>query len=118
MNMAPITFSVPTLTSRNGLTAAYQTFRLTLYYSYVSKTFSDALNTPVPSANGAKGPVPSYGLWDANASWQISKQVFLRTSVSNLLNKQYFTKRPTFYPGPGIWPSDGRGVVVSLAVTI
>jgi Fe(3+) dicitrate transport protein len=110
--------SVPTLTSRNGLTAAYQTFRLTLQYSYVGKTFSDALNTPVPSPNGAKGPVPSYGLWDANASWQVSKQVFLRTSVSNLLNKQYFTKRPTFYPGPGIWPSDGRSIVVSLAVTI
>ena len=33
----------------------------------------------------------------------------LRAGVSNLFDRSYFTKRPQFYPGPGIWPSDGRG---------
>nr|WP_295922348.1 TonB-dependent receptor [uncultured Dyadobacter sp.] len=110
--------SVPEWTSRNGLTGAYRNFRATIQYSYVSKTFSDALNTPVPQASGAKGPVPAYSLWDLNASWQISPSISVRGSVSNMLDKSYFTKRPTFYPGPGIWPSDGRSGTLTVAISI
>ncbi|MCF2505182.1 TonB-dependent receptor [Dyadobacter sp. CY107] len=110
--------SAPDWTSRNGVTAAYSTFRFTIQYSYVSQTFSDALNTSVPQATGAKGTVPSYNLWDLNASWQITSGISARMSVNNLLDKSYFTKRPTSYPGPGIWPSDGRTAVISLAINI
>jgi Fe(3+) dicitrate transport protein len=35
-------------------------------------------------------------------------------NINNVTNKQYFTKRPSFYPGPGIWSSDGRSLVVSV----
>ncbi|GAB3986240.1 TonB-dependent receptor [Spirosoma daeguense] len=110
--------SAPRWTSRNGLTARYGQASLTLQYSYVSETFSDALNTPTPSANGAVGPVPSYSLWDLNGSWRVRKGLHIRGSISNLFNKQYFTKRPTFYPGPGIWPSDGRSAVLTVGFTI
>lgn len=110
--------SVPDWTTRNGLTAAYKSFRFTIQYSYVGKTFSDALNTPVPQANGAKGPVPAYSLWDLNSSWQVTSSISVRASISNLMNNQYFTKRPTFYPGPGIWPSDGRSAVISVGINI
>jgi Fe(3+) dicitrate transport protein len=107
--------STPQWTSRNGLTARYGTASLTLQYSYVSASFSDALNTATPSANGAVGPVPAYSLLDLNGTWRIGKQLTLRGSVNNLLNRQYFTKRPTFYPGPGVWPSDGRSAVLSVS---
>ena len=110
--------SAPRWTSRNGLTARYGTASLTLQYSYVAQTFSDALNTPTPSANGAVGPVPAYSLWDLNGSWRIKRGLTLRGSVNNLLNTQYFTKRPTFYPGPGIWPSDGRSAVLTVGITL
>ena len=110
--------SVPDWTTRNGLTAAYKSLRFTIQYSYVGKTFSDALNTPVPQANGAKGPVPAYSLWDLNSSWQVTSSISVRASISNLMNNQYFTKRPTFYPGPGIWPSDGRSAVISVGINI
>ncbi|ADB42700.1 TonB-dependent receptor family protein [Spirosoma linguale] len=110
--------TAPVWTSRNGLTLRYRTGSLTTQYSYVSSTFSDALNTPVPTANGAKGPVPAYGLWDVNATWRAGKHFTFRGSVSNLANKQYFTKRPTFYPGPGIWPSDGRSLTLSVGVRL
>ncbi|GAB2603119.1 TonB-dependent receptor family protein [Spirosoma areae] len=110
--------SVPRLTSRNGLTARYRTASLTLQYSYVSETFSDALNTPAPSANGAVGPVSAYSLWDLNGTWRIKSGLILRGSVNNLLNTQYFTKRPTFYPGPGIWPSDGRSAVLTVGIRL
>ncbi|QDK78185.1 TonB-dependent receptor [Spirosoma sp. KCTC 42546] len=110
--------SAPRWTTRNGLTARYGTASLTLQYSYVSQTFSDALNTAVPSANGAIGPVPAYSLWDLNGTWRIKKSLTIRGSVNNLLNQQYFTKRPTFYPGPGVWPSDGRSAVLTVGLTI
>ncbi|GAB3892593.1 TonB-dependent receptor [Larkinella knui] len=110
--------SAPRWTSRNGLTARYRTFSLTAQYSYVSETFSDALNTSKPTANGAKGPVPAYGIWDLNTTWRIGRHFTVRGSVSNLLNTSYFTKRPTFYPGPGIWPSDGRTGVLTLGIKL
>ncbi|MCF0072876.1 TonB-dependent receptor [Dyadobacter sp. CY261] len=110
--------SAPDWTSRNGVTAAFRTIRLTVQYSYVSQTFSDALNTPVAQPTGAKGPVPAYSLWDLNASWQISPAISARMSVNNLLNNHYFTKRPVFYPGPGIWPSDGRSAVFSVEINL
>ena len=110
--------SVPTWTSRNGLTIRCRSASLTTQYSYVGDSFSDALNTAVPTGNGAKGPVPSYGLWDVNGTWRAGRHLTIRGSVSNLTNNQYFTKRPTFYPGPGIWPSDGRNVTLSISVKI
>ena len=110
--------SAPRWTSRNGLTARYGTASLTLQYSYVAQTFSDALNTPTPSANGAIGPVPAYSLWDLNGTWRIKRGLTVRGSVNNILNTQYFTKRPTFYPGPGVWSSDGRSAVLTVGLTI
>lgn len=110
--------STPRWTSRNGLTARYRTASLTLQYSYVSQSFSDALNTPVASANGAVGPVPAYRLWDLNGTWRIKSGLTLRGSINNLLNTQYFTKRPTFYPGPGVWPSDGRSLSLTVGIRL
>ncbi|WP_234733161.1 TonB-dependent receptor [Tellurirhabdus bombi] len=110
--------SVPVWTSRNGLTLRHRTASLTILYSYVGKTFSDALNTPVATANGARGPVPAYGLLDLAATWRIGRQYSIRASLNNLANKQYFTKRPTFYPGPGVWSSDGRSAVVTVGIRI
>ena len=106
--------SAPRLTTRNGLTLRYRTASLTAQYSYVGMSYSDALNTPVPSANGAKGPVPAYGLLDLNATWRVGQRLTLRGSLNNLTNQQYFTKRPTFYPGPGVWSSDGRNAMLSV----
>ncbi len=110
--------STPRWTSRSGLTARYKTASLTLQYSYVGQSFSDALNTPVASVNGAIGPVPAYSLWDLNGTWRIKSGITLRGSINNLLNTQYFTKRPTFYPGPGIWPSDGRSFTLSVVIRL
>jgi Fe(3+) dicitrate transport protein len=109
--------SVPKWISRNGGSIRYKQFSASFLYSYTSSTFADPFNTVEPSATGAVGKVPAYGLLDLNASLRIRTLTF-RVSLNNLTNKQYFTKRPTFYPGPGIWPSDGRSVVCSVAVTL
>jgi Fe(3+) dicitrate transport protein len=53
-----------------------------------------------------------------NASLRASRHFTFRLGVNNLTNEQYFTKRPTMYPGPGIWPSDGRSIVGSVVVRL
>jgi Fe(3+) dicitrate transport protein len=109
--------SVPVCISRNGLNIRYDQWSASFLYSYTGSTFSDPLNTELPSANGAVGKVPGYGLLDFNTTFRMKNLTF-RLSLSNILDKQYFTKRPTFYPGPGIWPSDGRSMAFSVAVKI
>jgi len=110
--------SVPEIISRNGLNIKFHTASLSLLYSYTAKSYADALNTETPSKNGSVGKVPAYGLFDINASWKITDHVMLRFNVNNVANKQYFTKRPQFYPGPGVWSSDGRSFVVTLGFSI
>ncbi len=108
--------AVPNWISRNGLKLNYQRWTLTSQLSYTSGSYSDALNTVTPSANGAKGYVPAYTLFDAAMSYSLSRQIRLNFGINNVLNTQYFTKRPTGYPGVGIWSSDGRNVFSTLKI--
>ncbi len=108
--------SVPRWISRNGLNVGFKNLRGTLQYSYVAESFSDPTNVVEPTPNGAKGLVPAYGLLDLNFSFRFADHFVLRAGLNNLLNQQYFTKRPLFYPGPGVWSSDGRSLVISLGV--
>ncbi len=107
--------SVPTWISRNGLNFTWKGLLATVQYSYVSESFADALNTVTPTANGARGLVPAYGLWDAYVSWR-SGRYLVRFGVNNISDEQYFTKRPTGYPGGGIWSSDGRSVTATVGI--
>ena len=59
-----------------------------------------------------------FGLLDINSSFKISNKVIVRLNVNNVTNKQYFTKRPSFYPGPGVWSSDGRSINITLGFAI
>jgi Fe(3+) dicitrate transport protein len=87
-------------------------------YSYTGKTFSDALNTVEPPATGAVGEVPDYGLFDLNSSVWLFDFLSMRVNLNNVFDKKYFTKRPAFYPGPGVWPSEGRNLNLSFIVKI
>jgi Fe(3+) dicitrate transport protein len=109
--------SVPEWISRNGLNLKYKDLSLSFLYSYTGETFADPLNTVEPSPTGAVGLVPSYSLLDLNASYRLRNLIF-RLSVNNLTDEQYFTKRPSFYPGPGVWSSDGRSVVLTVGIKI
>ena len=108
--------AVPDWISRNGVDLLYKGFSCTFLYSYTSSSFSDALNTMDPPPSGARGFTTGYGIFDFNASFRTNTIFTVRTGINNILNKQYFTKRPTFYPGPGIWPSDGRNAYVTVGI--
>lgn len=100
--------SVPSWITRNGFTFKYSIISLSTLYSYTSESFADALNTVQPSASGATGLVPSYQLVDINIGFNLSDNLKLQINANNIFDEHYFTKRPQFYPGPGIWSSDGR----------
>lgn len=110
--------SAPVWTSRNGLRIGWRSLNFSVQYSYVGQSFSDPLNTGIPAANGSRGPVPAYGLWDTDLSLQLHPQVKLMCGINNVTNRSYFTKRPVFYPDPGIWPSDGRNAYCTIAVKL
>ena len=110
--------SAPDIISRNGVTFKWKKISFTTLYSYTGKSFADALNTLVPPTTGAVGLVPAYGLLDLNSSFRILNGLDVRVNFNNVLNKQYFTKRPSFYPGPGVWPSEGRSLNVSFILKI
>ena len=110
--------AVPQWISRNGIDILYKGFSSTILYNYTSSTFSDALNTITPPNSGAIGFTPAYSIWDFNASLKTNSLFTFRAGVSNIFDNHYFTKRPTFYPGPGIWPSDGRNVYVTIGIKI
>lgn len=107
---------VPDWIIRNGLNVRYKKLSGSLLYNYTSENFADPLNTVKPSASGSIGLVPSYSIVDLNFTYVASARLTVRFNISNLLDRQYYTKRPTFYPGPGIWPSDGRSVNVSVGM--
>ncbi|MBA4853156.1 TonB-dependent receptor domain-containing protein [Emticicia sp. BO119] len=110
--------STPDWISRNGITFRYTKLSVTALYSYTANSYADALNTVKPSATGAVGLVPSYGLLDINATYRLTQSMMVKLNINNLTNEQYFTKRPAFYPGPAVWSSDGRSVNVSFAFKI
>lgn len=110
--------AAPEWITRNGLDVLYKGFSCTVLYSYTSATFSDALNTVTPPPSGATGFTPGYGVWDLNASFRTNAVFTIRAGINNILNKQYFTKRPTFYPGPGIWSADGRNAYITIGIKI
>lgn len=111
--------SAPDIISRNGASIRYRKASFSVLYSYTSESFADALNTVEPlKTTGAVGLVPAYGLLDLNASYRVSKNLEARLNINNVTNKQYFTKRPSFYPGPGVWPSDGRNFSASLVIRL
>jgi Fe(3+) dicitrate transport protein len=110
--------SVPTIITRNGLTFQVSAWSFTFLMSHTGKSFADPLNTELPNANGTIGLVPGYTLFDFNTSFKISKTLELKAGINNFTNKQYFTKRPLFYPGPGVWSSDGRNITFTAIVRL
>ncbi|MBP7274061.1 MAG: TonB-dependent receptor [Saprospiraceae bacterium] len=110
--------SVPEWICRNGVTLRYARYGCSLLYSFTAKSFADALNTTTPSPTGAVGLVPAYNLLDINISARISNKIKLQLNINNALDEHYFTKRPQFYPGPGIWSSDGRTISGTVSIKI
>lgn len=107
--------NAPEWINKAGLDVRIKNFSTDVQYSYTSQSYNDALNT-VSSTNGVTGNIPAYHVCDWSANWQFSKLYHISAGINNLANRQYFNRRITFYPGPGILPADGRTFYISFGI--
>ncbi|MGM0479109.1 MAG: TonB-dependent receptor domain-containing protein [Bacteroidota bacterium] len=98
---------VSPLTLGSGITMDYERLRLKVQVSYNAPQFSDASNAVEPSGDAVIGQVPAYTVVDFSGRYKFKKHFQIEFGVNNLLNENYFTRRATGYPGPGILPAQG-----------
>jgi Fe(3+) dicitrate transport protein len=105
----------PTSINRFGTTFVIRKFSTTFLISSTAKSFGDAANSIIPSADAVAGVIPAYTVMDWSSTLKI-KNFNLKAGMNNLTDNRYFTKRTDEYPGPGIIPSIGRSFYFSFGV--
>ena len=108
---------VPNVNLKTGFRFGYKKVKASFQLSYLSDQFSDATNAIDGGYSAVVGIIPAYYVMDASLSYQLKKLKF-EVSLNNLSNNMYFTRRATGYPGPGIIPSDGRTMFLTIAYRI
>ncbi len=106
---------VPDLNLKTGFRFGYKDFAASMQYTYLSSQFTDASNSVESSLSGVIGELPEYDVLDMSLSYRY-KQFKLETGINNILDEEYFTRRATGYPGPGIIPSAPRNWYATLEV--
>ncbi|WP_139959734.1 TonB-dependent receptor domain-containing protein [Flavicella sediminum] len=98
---------IPFVNLKTGIGFGYKNFLGSLQYSYLSQQYTDVTNAEYDPHNNSsvKGAIPAYDILDFSVSY-VYKNIKLETGINNVLNKSYFTRRATGYPGPGIITSD------------
>jgi Fe(3+) dicitrate transport protein len=107
---------VPKVNFKAGLTFGKGNFLGILQFMHVGQQFSDATNAVI-TPTAIEGIIPSYQVLDLSMSYTF-KKFSLESGINNLTNQNYFTRRATGYPGPGIIPSNGRSFYVTLGVDL
>lgn len=98
---------------RAGLTLARGPLSTTFLTSHTSSSFGDADNT-VQSEDAVVGLIPAYTVLDLSGTLNLPRGWRLQGGVNNLADRRYFTRRTDEYPGPGILPSLGRSMYVTV----
>lgn len=107
----------PDIIFKTGLSYQHKRFSASYQVSYTSEQFTDATNATFTD-NAIDGLIPAYTVMDLSAEYKLSRIFTIQTSVNNLADKKYFTRRAESYPGPGIIPADARGVFLTLQVKL
>ncbi len=98
---------VSSIITKCGLAYRFGGWSFQVQGAYNSEQFSDASNSREPSGDAVIGIIPSYMVFDFSARYRFRRFFQMELGVNNFTNQQYFTRRATAYPGPGILPSDG-----------
>ncbi|WP_420574146.1 TonB-dependent receptor domain-containing protein [Kordia sp.] len=106
---------VPNVNLKTGIRFGYKNFLSNIQYSYISQQFTDASNAVESNLSGVIGEIPAYDILDISFSYTY-KNFRLETGINNVLDNEYFTRRATGYPGPGIIPSNNRNFYATLQV--
>lgn len=110
---------IPKINLKTGIHFGYKNFLGSLQYTYLSKQFTDATNSPrdFESQSGIIGEIPAYDIMDLSLSYSFSR-FKVETGINNVLDNSYFTRRATGYPGPGILPSQPRTWYATLQIKL
>ncbi len=99
---------LPEVNLKTGVNFGYKNFTSSIQYTYLTEQFTDATNAArdiTDNQRGIEGAIPAYGVLDLSAAYTY-KRWRLETGINNLLDNEYFTRRATGYPGPGIIPAE------------
>lgn len=109
---------IPTINIKSGLALDYKKLNASIQYSYTSTQYTDAQNSQASLTNdlraGIIGQIPSYQIIDFSLACDFRRFV-VQGGFNNLLDRSYYTRRATGYPGPGIIPSDGRSFYCTVS---
>ena len=105
--------NIPSGTFRTVVSYMSDMTHSSLQWNWVGEQYTDATNAE-RTPNALYGIIPAYHVLDFSISHSISEKMKVGFKLNNILNSMYFTRRATGYPGPGIMPSDGRNIRVSL----
>ena len=108
---------VPAINAKLGTRFKYKQFKASFQYGYVSDQYADATNQKDGGVSAVAGLIPAYQIMDLSFSYEF-KIIRLEASVNNLMDRPYYTRRATGYPGPGILPSDGRGFYLTVQIKL
>jgi len=106
---------VPNLTLRSSITYKRKLTKAQIQWNLVDGQFTDATNSTYTS-DAIYGEIPLYHVMDVSINHTLGKRMNLGLKLNNALNTNYFTRRATGYPGPGIIPSDGINLRASLVI--
>ncbi len=108
---------IPEYNIKTGVSYSSNSLSCTFQSTFIGQQYSDAANTIIPY-KGVFGPIPSFIVSDLSINWNVFKHLSISSSVNNLFDQIYFTRRASAYPGPGIIPANGRNFSFSLIATI
>lgn len=112
---------VPDVNLKTGLRFGYRNLTGSLQYTYLSEQFTDAENNTAAlegdSREGIIGEIPAYDVWDLSLSYRMNRFRF-ECGINNVMDRYYFTRRSTGYPGPGIIPSEPRSYYLTIGIEI
>lgn len=102
---------IPFVNLKSGVNFGYKNILANFQITYLSEQFTDVQNSEATadgdSRSGVVGKIDAYEIMDCSVSYSY-KGFGIEAGINNVLDKSYFTRRATGYPGPGIIPSDGR----------
>lgn len=112
---------IPAINLKTGLRWGYKNILGSLQFTHLTQQFTDVENSQTAgegsSRDGLIGEIPAYSIMDISLSYSY-KNWKIETGVNNFLDENYFTRRATGYPGPGIIPSDPRSYYLSLQLKL
>ena len=108
---------VPNINLKTGIKYGVKNFLSNIQLTYLSNQFTDSSNAIKGNMSGIIGEIPEYLLLDISFSFKY-KKVKAEAGINNLLNEDYFTRRATGYPGPGIIPSPPRNIYFTFEIRI